>query len=242
MNIPVYFLHNGEDNMEENWRRLNSKTRNAIEVQAVGTIFESHKHIANICETDRFYVVDADCWIVDSFNFDKQIDLKPKSVAVFRAKNPINGLVYGHGGIKLFSKDCFSAERLDRPDMTTTLADSYIKVNILASEHRFNYNPYASWRTAFRETVKLSAGVNKNNNDQESKDRLAMWCHAGIEAENGLFAVHGARQGVAFVERNEGDVNVVNDFAWLERRFLTWLGISNNYGWLEKRFKEWVGV
>jgi hypothetical protein len=242
MDIPVYFLHNGEDNMEENWFRLNQKTRHAREVQAVGNIFESHKHIASLCETDRFYVVDADCWIVDSFNFDRTIDLKPKSVAVFRAKNPINGLVYGHGGIKLFSKDCFSAERLDRPDMTTTLADTYIKVNVLASEHRFNYNPYATWRTAFREAVKLSAGVNKNNNDQESKDRLAMWCEAGIEAVNGYFSIQGAREGVAYTERQNADFNLVNDFAWLEKRFFQWIGVAHNYGWLEKRFKDWVGV
>jgi hypothetical protein len=219
--IPVYFLHTDEANLEENWQRLQSKTTAAVKVAAVGNIFESHKHIASLCTEDRFYVVDADCWIVDSFNFDKKIELKPKSVAVFRAKNPINGLVYGHGGIKLFSKDCFSAERLDRPDMTTTLADHYLKIDILASQHRFNYSPYATWRTAFREAVKLSAGLNKNNNDQESKDRLTMWCQAGIETEHGYFAIHGARRGCEY----KGDVMNVNDFAWLENEFKAWLGV-----------------
>lgn len=224
--IPVYFLYTDEANLNENWQRLQTKTEHAVAVAAVGNIFESHKHIASLCTGDRFYVVDADCWIVDSFNFDKEIELKPKSVAVFRAKNPVNGLVYGHGGIKLFSKDCFSAERLDRPDMTTTLADHYIKLNILASEHRFNYSPYATWRTAFREAVKLSAGINKNNNDTESRERLTMWCEAGIETELGYFAIQGARQGIAYSKSKSADFTLVNDFTWLESKFVEWIGLN----------------
>ena len=224
--IPIYFLYTDEANAQENFNRLYEKASNALAVEAVGNIFESHKHIASLCQEDRFYVVDADCWIVDRFEFNKEIELKPKSVAVFRAKNPINGLVYGHGGIKLFSKDCFSAERLDRPDMTTTLADAYIKVNILASEHRFNYTPYATWRTAFREAVKLSAGVNKNNNDQESLDRLEMWCQAGLEAKFGYFAVQGARQGVAYAKQEDADFTLVNNFNWLETRFKSIMGLT----------------
>lgn len=224
--IPVYFLYTDEANLNENWQRLQTKTKDAVAVAATGNIFESHKHIASLCQGDRFYVVDADCWIVDSFNFDKQIELKPKSVAVFRAKNPINGLVYGHGGIKLFSKDCFSVERLDRPDMTTTLADAYLKINILASEHRFNYSPYATWRTAFREAVKLSAGVIKNGNDTETKERLTMWCEAGNETQYGYFAIQGARQGVAYAKRENADFTLVNDFAWLESKFLEWIGLN----------------
>lgn len=223
--IPVYFLYTNEDNMNENWQRLNEVVASPVDVASVGTIFESHKHIANQCTADRFYVVDGDCWIVDNFKFDYHVDLTPKSVAVFRAKNPVNGLVYGHGGIKLFSKDCFDLDRLNRPDMTTTLADSYIKVNILASEHRFNYNPYATWRTAFREAVKLSAGLNKNNNDQESKDRLTMWCNAGIESKYGYFAIEGAKQGVAYASAKDTDFNSVNDFTWLKKQFHNWLGI-----------------
>jgi hypothetical protein len=223
--IPIYFLYSDELNLNENWERLCAIAPWAIDVASVGTIFESHKNIANICEQDKFYVVDADCWIVDSFRFDRHVDLKPKSVAVFRAKNPVNGLVYGHGGIKLFSKDCFSAERLDRPDMTTTLADSYIKVNVLASEHRFNYTPYSTWRTAFREAVKLSAGINKNNNDQESLDRLNMWLNAGMESYNGYFSIQGARQGERYARQCNGDFTFVNNFDWLHEKFFDWIGI-----------------
>jgi hypothetical protein len=221
---PVYFLYTDEANLNENWERLQSKTDHAIPVAATGTIFESHKHIANLCTGDRFYVVDADSWVVDSFSFDKHIELTPKSVAVFRSKNPINGLIYGHGGIKLFSKDCFSAERLDRPDMTTTLADSYIKVNVLATEHRFNYTAYSTWRTAFREAVKLSAGINKNNNDQESQERLTMWCEAGVETEFGYFSIQGARQGKAYAQSGSADFTAVNDFKWLKNKFIEWTG------------------
>lgn len=225
--IPVYFLYNDELNADENWYRCSKFASQPISFRSVGSIFASHKAIAEHCKEDRFYVVDGDCWIVDNFRFDREIELKPRSVAVFRARNPINGLVYGHGGIKLFSRDCFSMERLDRPDMTTTLADAYIKVNVLASEHRFNYTPFSTWRTAFREAVKLSAGLNKNNNDQESQDRLNMWCYTGVESKFGYFSIQGARAGVAYADRADRDFNMVNDFKQIEKEFKKWLGLNN---------------
>lgn len=223
---PVYFLYKDELNAEENWQQLKTIAgEQARPFKSTGTIFESHKAIADICEEDRFYVVDGDCWILDKFNFDRKVDLPQKSVAVYRAKNPVNGLVYGHGGIKLFSKDCFSAERLDKPDMTTTLADSYVKLNVLASEHRFNYSPFATWRTAFRESVKLSSGVNKNNDDQESQDRLDMWCEAGLESQYGYFSIVGAKQGVIFAKKHKNNLDKVNDFTWLHDQFIKWIGL-----------------
>lgn len=223
---PVYFLYTQEANMNDNWERLTSIVPAATAVASVGSIFASHKHIADQCTADSFYVVDGDSWIVDGFNFDRKIDLTPRSVAVFRSHNPVNGLVYGHGGVKLFSKDCFSIDRIDRPDMTTTLADSYIKVNTLATEHRFNYSPYSTWRTAFREAVKLSSGINKNNNDQESQDRLKMWCTAGLEAAYGFFSTAGAQQGVAYTRDPDYVAANVNDFVWLRDRFIEWTQLN----------------
>lgn len=223
---PIYFLYKDELNAEENWSQLKKIVGSqAQSFKSIGTIFESHKAIADSCDYDKFYVVDGDCWVLDKFNFSHKVDLTPRSVAVYRSKNPINGLVYGHGGIKLFSKDCFGAERLDKPDMTTSLADAYIKVNVLASEHRFNYSPYATWRTAFRESVKLSSGINKNNNDQESQDRLTMWCEAGYEAQYGYFSIVGAKQGVIFAKKHKNNLDKVNDFEWLHDQFTNWIGI-----------------
>jgi hypothetical protein len=222
---PVYFLYSDEKNAGENFAQCQRIAPHAVSFAATGTIFESHKAIAEDCSEDRFYVVDGDNWILDRFSFEQKIDLKPRSVAVFRSKNPINGLVYGHGGIKLFSRDCFSVERLDRPDMTTTLADHYIKVNVLASEHRFNYTAFATWRTAFREAVKLSSGIIKNGNDQETLDRLEMWLNAGIESQYGYFAIQGARQGQRYAQQTHSDLNLVNDFAWLKTKFEDWLGV-----------------
>ena len=222
---PVYFLYNDEANSEANWFQCQKQSDSSVAFKAVGTIFESHKAIAEHCQQDRFYVVDGDNYVLDNFRFDKVIDLKPRSVAVFRSKNPVNGLVYGHGGIKLFSKDCFGVERLDRADMTTTLADAYIKVNILASEHRFNYSPYSTWRTAFREAAKLSSGIIKNNNDDESLARLQMWLNAGNESQYGYFSTQGARMGERYARRDGVDLTVINNFAWLEQQFKDWCGV-----------------
>ena len=210
MTIPVYFLHNGEDNMQDNWFRLNQKTKDAIAVEAVGTIFESHKHIANMCQEDRFYVVDADCWIVESFNFDKQIDLKPRSVAVFRAKNPVNGLVYGHQAMIAYNKTLTLNNKGMGLDFT--LDDPHESVEILSGIANFNTDPYSTWRTAFREVIKL-----KSDYSDMAAERLNIW----TTVANGEFAdscLQGAKDAVEYYDSVMGDIEELKksyEWSWL---------------------------
>ena len=51
--------------------------------------------------TEMFWIVDGDAIIDDNFNFDYVFE-DNRAVHVWRSKNPINDLVYGYGGVKLF--------------------------------------------------------------------------------------------------------------------------------------------
>ena len=50
-----------------------------------------------------FWVIDADAEVTEEFMFDYIPDVYDKEVVhVWGSKNPVNGLEYGYGGVKLF--------------------------------------------------------------------------------------------------------------------------------------------
>ena len=48
-----------------------------------------------------FWIIDGDAELKDDFNFD-YVTTQTDTVHVWRSENPVNDLVYGYGGIKLF--------------------------------------------------------------------------------------------------------------------------------------------
>lgn len=220
--IPIYFLENGEANADENFARLCEFTTSARRFKSVGTIFQSHKAIAESVAFPMFFVVDADAWIVDDFEFPVFMDLQPKTVGAFRARNPVNGLVYGHGAVKVFTVDCFvGIDQLDRPDMSSTIAEHYKVIHTLSNEHRFATDGWNTWRTAFREVVKLASGINKNNKNDETLKRLKVWT-TSAEGDFAEQALAGAKTALAYVQQHQTDVaklSLVNDYKWLKEQY-----------------------
>jgi len=165
-----------------------------------------------------FYVVDADAWIVDDFEFNFIVE--HERVHVWRSINPINGLQYGHGAVKLFPKSAF-ANPEPAVDMTTSLG-GIIPVHEISNEHRFNVDAYSTWRCAFRECVKLSSKVIENQNDIATNYRLAVWCNVFIKTPHSSFALQGANQGREYGRANAGNADalrLINNEAWLEEQY-----------------------
>jgi hypothetical protein len=103
--LDVIFISYNEPNAEENWQRVLSKAPYAKRVDGVDGIFNAHKAAAKLSSTDMFYVVDGDAYLVDGWKFDYQPGLFDRDCAyIWYSKNPVNGLVYGYGGVKLFSR------------------------------------------------------------------------------------------------------------------------------------------
>lgn len=222
--IDCFMVASDEPNADANWQRLLEVMPHAKRVGDAGSIFSSYRECARQCKTNRFFVVDADNWIVENFDFEWGDVARPGHVFVWRAHNPVNNLVYGHGAIKLFCVDDWRGfdSCQSRIDVTMSIGDTYRIVDRLASEHRFNTSPFHAWRTAFRECVKLSAYPRSKPGADVAADRLKVWVSEGENQPYGKWCVLGAQQGAAFGRQHFGnpvELLKVNDYQWLKDLF-----------------------
>jgi hypothetical protein len=107
-------------------------------------------------------------------------------------------------------------------DMTTSIAPNIKVIAKVSNITVFNTDEFTTWRSAFRECVKLSSRVIDRNYDDESDDRLYIWGNVGKDKPFGQYAISGARAGKKYGEENIQDYDAlskINDYAWLEQQF-----------------------
>jgi hypothetical protein len=220
--FDVFFISYEELNAEENYKRLLEKCPNAQRVMGIRGIYNAHKEAARRSKTDMFYVVDGDAYILDNFNFDYQVTVNKRNTThIWHSLNPINGLEYGYGGVKLFPKELFSSVE-PILDVATSLGPLTV-VDALSCETRFNFSEFNTWKSAFREIVKIGSGRIKNQKSTESATRIETWSSNIIEGSNfGQYAVEGALAGMKFLFENRESteiLNQINNQEWLKERF-----------------------
>ena len=163
--LDVFFISMGEEGSEANWQRLLEFVPNAKRVENVIGIYNVHRECAMRSSTDNFWVVDADAWILDYFDFTWEPDPaavhwgvpENECVVIWPSINPVNDLVYGYGAVKVFSRTPFINKNKWAIDMSTSLSDVVIAKDIISCETRFNTTPESAWIGAFRECAKLAS-------------------------------------------------------------------------------------
>lgn len=223
----IVFISYRESNAEENWFLLKDRFNERVKrIHGVKGIHAAHRIASQMVDTDMFYVVDGDAVILDDFNFDYSVDnTQQNSVHVFRAKNPINGLIYGYGAVKLFPTAAVRAIDLTniKTDMSSSLSNTGYKiVNVVSNITAFNTDPFNTWRSAFRECAKLSSKVIDNQKDEETEHRLNTWCNVGIDKPNGIWALKGAKAGRLFGKQYQSypdKLLYINDMDWMKTKF-----------------------
>jgi hypothetical protein len=225
MAFDVFLIIYGESNAEENWARLRQIAPHAQRVENVRGLGACYEACAIAARTPYFFAVDADNWILDEFRFELPFEPAPDEIAHWRAVNPVNGLRYTHGSIKLFPTAMFATIKphLDLPDFSTMVARNRFVADCV-SEHRFNADPYAAWAGAFRECVKLafSTAVGSFKTRMLARRRLDVWCTRGAQEKNGEWCLRGAREGRDYGlenSRSKEGILAINDYDWLRDRF-----------------------
>ena len=73
------------------------------------------------------------------------------------AKIPVNNLVYGYGGVKLLPRELTLNMNIGTADMTTSISNRFRPAMEQISQRiqAFNTTPFDTWKSAFRECVKL---------------------------------------------------------------------------------------
>lgn len=223
----IVFISYKESTAEINWKKIfNRFPTRAKRLHGIKGIHRAHAVAANMVRTDMFYVVDADALIMPDFHFIYEVPAdKQEHIHVFRAKNPINDLVYGYGAVKLMPTEVVK-KLLDfklKTDMTTSLPNTkYNIVHELSNITAFNTDPFNTWRSAFRECAKLASKVIDCQKDAETEQRLDTWCTVGSDRQFGEYAIVGATQGREYGYKHSNNVDElskINDWEWMNNQY-----------------------
>lgn len=219
----IVFISYNEPNADENYDRLLAKFPRAKRIHGVKGIHQAHIEASKIVDTIMFWVVDGDAEILDNFYFDYEIGTYERDIVhVWRCQNPVNKLIYGYGGVKLLPTHLTLNMDINKPDMTTSISSKFKAVKIISNITRFNTDPYNTWKSAFRECVKLSSKVIDRQKNAETIQRLDIWCTVGEDEPFGKYAIEGAKQGRKYGEENKlnlEEIKKINDFDWLKSNF-----------------------
>jgi len=219
----IVFISYQEPNADENYERILERFPQCKRVHGVKGIHQAHIAGAKLCNTELFWIIDGDATIVDDFKFDYQVARWDKEmVHVWRSQNPINDMVYGYGGVKLFPTDLTINMDTSKPDMTTSISSKFKAVHDISNITAFNTDAFNSFKSAFRECTKLASKVIDRQKNEETEDRLRIWTTVGKERPYGEYAIKGAREGAAYGMANQGNTEAlkkINDFDWLKEKF-----------------------
>ena len=229
--LDVIQISYHEPYADDNFELLQLFAPHAKRIQGVKGIFEAHKAAAEIAETSHFYVIDADAIIDEEFSFrfkpDKNKEQWPgvyesECVYVWRSRNPVNDLLYGYGGAKLFQRKAMREAQDWSVDMTTTIGCPFVPKFQISNITAFNTDPFNAWRSAFRECTKLASAIIPHGDNLDNEYRLKVWQTKGADREFGEYVILGAKQGADFgyeYKDKKHILNNINDFDWLKEVF-----------------------
>ena len=213
--LDIVFISNGEPNAQDNYMALLkscvSHPNRMHHVENVNGRVAAYHAAAQASQTPWFFAVFAKLEVAEHFDWSWQPDRmqQPKHY-IFHARNPINGLEYGHQAMIAYNKQFVLANTGQGLDFT--LDQPHEVVPILSGTAWYADSPWMAWRTAFREVIKLKASLP----DVESEYRLNKWLTRGVGS--GEWSTNGAEDAVEFYDAVGGDFAELRksyDWAWL---------------------------
>ena len=237
--LDVVYLSYDEPQKEEFWVRIQNMVPWAKRVDGVKGSDAAHKAAADVSNTERFVLIDGDN-LPDPKFFNLQLEFgnETSEQAVFRwrARNHINGLMYGNGGIscwtKAFVNNMRTHENTDGRDETVVefcFDPFYWPMHDCYSTTYPNGSARQAWRAGFREGVKMCLDQGRKPTAAEFRERahsrnldhLSIWHNVGQDVENGIWAIAGSRMGTHMTMLQDWDYREVQWFDALEEIWQT---------------------
>lgn len=242
VDLDCIYLSYDEPQKEEFWLKIKNMVPWAKRVDGVKGSDAAHKAAALASETERFILIDGDNLPNESF-FNLQLDFTDKDEIYHRAQlrwkaiNIINGLCYGNGGISSWTKtyvmNMKTHEHSNGNDKTTvdfcldSSDDVYWSMWDCYSTTYPNYSSFQAWRAGFREGVKMCLVQGTVPSIQEFKETVAgrnlnnltIWHNVGADADNGIWAIYGARLGTYMTMLTDWDCRNVQ---WFDHYISMW--------------------
>jgi hypothetical protein len=217
--LDIIFLSNGETIADDNYEHLLRLTKDlpnrVVRISNVNGRVASQHAAANLAQTPWYFLINGKLRVSDDFDFSWQPDRLSKAKHyIFRATNPVNGLVYGHQAIVANNKRLTLNTTVRGLDFTMDSPHAVVDIN--SGIALYNSSEWDTWRTSFREVIKLC-----HANDDESKKRLEVWS-AVAEGDFAQYSIQGARDAIDYYNEVNGDFEKLKlsyDWAWLKERY-----------------------
>jgi len=234
--LDFVYISFREPNKEENWADLKNKVPWAKRVDGVVGFDSAHKAAAEKAETDFFISVDGDNIIDENFLLETLDFSKtdPKAVHRWRARNNINGLVYGNGGLVGWPKDtCLKMKTHENAESEENQMDfcwgvPHENLHNCYSTTVINSTPRQAFIAGYREGVKMSTEKGKPIHAKDysrsvwrkNLNILSTWMTIGADVENGKYAMLGGRMGCYYtVIEPDNEFFKIRDLEDMEKYF-----------------------
>ena len=250
--LDCIYLSYDEPQKEEHWAKIRNMVPWARRVDGVKGSDAAHKAAAAASDTDRFILIDGDNLPNPSFfNQTLVFPSQEYETAVFRwrARNHVNGLMYGNGGLSSWTKSFVNMMQTheNSDGRTETQVEfcfdpQYWAMHDCYSTTYPNGSPFHAWRAGFREGVKMCLQRGRRPTVDEFRnqvlrnlDHLTIWHNIGADVDHGEWCMAGARQGTYMTMLTNWDHTLVQNFDALEELWLTVKGtepriLSNQLG------------
>ena len=229
--FDIIYLSYDEPRADANYADLKSKWPWAKRVHGIKGFDSAHKACADLSETERFITIDGDNIVDDRF-FELEFEINDDQedcVFSWAARNHINGLLYGNGGLKCwpveFVQNMRTHEHADEANSTVDFCwdMKYIQFDETYCETFTNGSPFQAFRGGFREGVKMTLDRGRKISLSEmdanclwhgNVKRLEIWCSVGADVENGLWSMYGTRLGAVMTNLTDWDHDCIANFDW----------------------------
>jgi hypothetical protein len=237
--LDCIYLSYDEPQKEEFWVKIRNMIPWAKRVDSIKGSDAAHKAAAAASDTERFILIDGDNLPDESFfNLTLELTDEQYNQAVFRwrARNNVNGLMYGNGGLsswtRTFVNNMQTHENTDGRDETVVefcFDPLYWAMHDCYSTTYPNGSAKHAWRAGFREGVKMCLNKGARPSVTEFRDRvhqrnldhLTIWHNVGADVDYGLWAIAGSRMGTYMTMLTDWDYRLVQSFDALEELWST---------------------
>jgi hypothetical protein len=226
--LDIIFLSNGEVNEQHRYDRLCSLVDREVKwVKGINGRENAIKHAATLSTTKWFILFPGKLYADENFDFNFQpMRLNEPKHYIFYAKNPVNDLVYGHQAAVCYNQQLVL--NTVNHGLDFTMSALHDVVPMISGIAEYNSDIIMTWRTAFREAIKLGA-----ENSKESMERLSVWT-TQAKGKYCEWSVIGAQDGIDFYQSVNGNYEeLIKSFSW------DWLNhyYSSKYNIMDYQYK-----
>jgi len=211
--LDCIYLSYDEPQREEFWIKIRNMVPWAKRVDGIEGSDAAHKAAANASDTERFVLIDGDNLPQPAF-FNQTLTYHTqeheRAVYRWRARNHINGLMYGNGGMSSWTREFVlnmrtheATDGRSETEVEFCFDPLYWPMHDCWSTTYPNGSAFHAWRAGFREGVKMCLDRGRRPTVDEFRqrvvqrnlDNLSIWHNVGADVEHGYWAMAGSRQG-----------------------------------------------